>query len=99
MVKGSSSTDKQNTGDASKSKATAKMSVLQWTMKEEAKLKKELEAEKRRSEELKAREKTLDPKLVRMIKDDNFEGIGLEELKNYYDKLVEVQRMINDRLS
>ncbi|XP_021316192.1 uncharacterized protein LOC110435131 isoform X1 [Sorghum bicolor] len=105
MVKGSSRMDKQNTGmilsstsDASNSKGTVMMAVLQHFMKKEAKLKKQIEASKLRGEELKAREKNFDPKLVRMMNGD-FEGIGLEELKNYHDKLVEIQSMIRDQLN
>uniref|UniRef100_A0A804PGM1 Uncharacterized protein n=1 Tax=Zea mays TaxID=4577 RepID=A0A804PGM1_MAIZE len=79
--------DKKNTVDASNSKGTAKMTALQRLMKEEAELKKQLEASKLRGEELKAREKNFAPELVRMMNAD-FEGIGLEELKIYHDMLL-----------
>ncbi|OEL28866.1 hypothetical protein BAE44_0010118 [Dichanthelium oligosanthes] len=60
--------DKQNAGDASNSKGTAKM--LQSLMKEDTELKKRLEAVKRHGEEQKAGEKDFDQKLERMLNDD-----------------------------
>jgi hypothetical protein len=74
------------------------MTALQRLMKEEAELKKQLEASKLRGEELKAREKNFAPELVRMMNAD-FEGIGLEELKIYHDMLVEIWSMIDDQLN
>ncbi|OEL28862.1 hypothetical protein BAE44_0010114 [Dichanthelium oligosanthes] len=89
--------DKKNAVDASNSKGTAKM--LQSLMKEEAELKKRIEAAKRHGEEQKAsREKDFDQKLLCMLNDD-FEGIGVEELKIYYDKLVEIKHKIDGLLN
>ncbi|CAD6244458.1 unnamed protein product [Miscanthus lutarioriparius] len=70
MVKGSSRMDKQNTGDARNSKGTVTMTVLQHFVERDAELKKQIEATKLRGEELKAREKNIDPKLVRVVNGD-----------------------------
>jgi hypothetical protein len=85
-------------GDARNSKGTVTMTVLQHFMEEEAELKKQIEATKLQGEELKAREKNIDPKLVRVMNGD-FEGIGLEELKKFHDMLVEIKSMIDDQLN
>jgi len=74
------------------------MTVMQKLMKEEAELRKQLEAANRQGEEQMARMKNCDPKLVRML-NGNFEGKGYEDLKNFHDKLVEIQCMINDRIN
>ncbi|CAL5059852.1 unnamed protein product [Urochloa decumbens] len=87
--------DKQNTGHPSNSTGTATMTALQRLMMEEAELKKQIEAEERRGEELKARIENFDQKLARMLNGD-FEGIGYEELKIYHDKLVEIHSEVND---
>ncbi|CAL5023626.1 unnamed protein product [Urochloa decumbens] len=88
--------DEQNTGHPSNSIGTATMTAQQRLMREEAELKKQIEAEERRGEEQKARIENFDQKLAHMLNGD-FEGIGYEELKIYFDKLVEIQREIKDR--
>jgi len=88
-------------GDARNSKGTVTMIILQHFMKKEAELKelkKQLEATKLRGEELKAREKNFDPKLVPIMTGD-FEGKGLKELEKYRDMLVEMKSMIDDQLN
>ncbi|RCV05116.1 hypothetical protein SETIT_1G056600v2 [Setaria italica] len=90
--------DKQNTGHASNSKGTTTMTALQRLMKEEAELKKQLEAAKHQGEEQKTRIKNFDPKLARMLNGD-FEGIGYEELKVYDDNLVEIQHEIDGHVN
>ncbi|KAK3152351.1 hypothetical protein QOZ80_2BG0157740 [Eleusine coracana subsp. coracana] len=76
-------------GDANKSKGiTMKVTVMQQLLKEEAKLQKKIKAEIRQDEELKAMEKNCDEKMMRMLNGD-FEGVGSEDLKSFYDKLVE----------
>jgi len=84
-------------GDARNSKGTVTMTVLQHFVERDAELKKQIEATKLRGEELKAREKNIDPKLVRVVNGD-FEVIGLE-LKKYHDMLVEIKSMVDDQLN
>ena len=85
-------------GDARNSKGTVTMTVLQHFVERDAELKKQIEATKLRGEELKAREKNFDPKLVPIMTGD-FEGKGLEELEKYRDMLVEMKSMIDDQLN
>ena len=85
-------------GDARNSKGTVMMTVLHHFVEKDAELKKQIEATKLRGEKLKAREKNIDPKLVRLM-NGNFEGIGLEELKKYHDMLVEIKSMVDDQLN
>ncbi|KAF8727644.1 hypothetical protein HU200_018872 [Digitaria exilis] len=87
--------DKKNTGHASNSKVTAMIMMIQKFMREEAKLKKQIEAANRRGEEQKAKVKNFDPKLAPMM-NCAFEGRGCEELESYHDQLVEMQRMVAD---
>lgn len=66
-------------------------------MKEEARLKKQLEATKLQGEELKAQEKNIDPTLARVMNND-FEGIGFKELEKCEDMMVKIQSMTDDEL-
>ncbi|TVU20857.1 hypothetical protein EJB05_30457, partial [Eragrostis curvula] len=64
--------------------------VLQQLMKEVVELEKKLEAEIRRGEKLKAKEKNCDQNLLCMLK-ETFTGLGLEDLKSFSEKLVEIK--------
>ncbi|TVT99265.1 hypothetical protein EJB05_55373, partial [Eragrostis curvula] len=64
--------------------------VLQQLMKEVVELQKKLEAEICRGEKLKAKEKSCDENEMCMLK-DNFTGLGLEDLKSFNEKLVEIK--------
>ncbi|KAF8691337.1 hypothetical protein HU200_040467 [Digitaria exilis] len=63
------------------------ITMIQKFMREEAKLKKQIEAENRTGEEQKAKMKKFE---------HDFEGRGCGELEVYHDQLIKMERVIKD---
>ncbi|TVU02021.1 hypothetical protein EJB05_52556, partial [Eragrostis curvula] len=64
--------------------------------KEEVELQKKLEVEICQGEKLKAKKNNCGEKVIRTLNND-FDGMGLEDLKSFHDKLDEVQSIFKDR--